>query len=174
MSFKMIKFWDTVVEFATWAHRGQTRRDGTPYIQHPLAVSKLLTTSENTFVRSLYANMTEDEKIVLHAIAVVHDVCEDVPAARDKLMTIFEQIPDHLNLLAVEAINLLTHNKNQLYSDYIETIISSRNVYAVAVKLMDMEHNSSDLLKKAELTEKEKQQLNKYRVSTLRIMENYE
>ena len=57
-----------VLEIATSAHEGQTRRDGvTPYIEHPKAVARRV--------------HTDDEK----AVAFLHDIIEDTVYSKQNL-----------------------------------------------------------------------------------------
>ena len=61
--------------FGARAHQGQQRRSGEPYIHHPLAVAKIL------------AEIRMDYKSI--AAAILHDVIEDTPTAKDQLVSEF-------------------------------------------------------------------------------------
>jgi len=62
-------------EFGARAHEGQSRVSGEPYIQHPLAVAKIL------------AEMRMDEKSIVAAI--LHDVIEDTDIAKEQIVEEF-------------------------------------------------------------------------------------
>ncbi|HET7608709.1 MAG TPA: HD domain-containing protein, partial [Gammaproteobacteria bacterium] len=58
-------------EFGAEAHQGQKRLSGEPYIAHPVAVADLL------------ADLHMDAPTIIAAI--LHDVIEDTPTAKDEL-----------------------------------------------------------------------------------------
>jgi (p)ppGpp synthase/HD superfamily hydrolase len=117
---------------ATQAHYGQTLRDGTPYILHPITVMQLL-------------NSTDEE---LNCIAIGHDLLEDTTAD----ISIFSP-------RIQSAIAALTHHPDQSYEDYIVQI--SRNKDAILVKLADLQHNSQ-ITRAGSLDKKRKEKLYKY------------
>jgi len=53
------------IEFAKEMHLGQNRRDGTPYIEHPLRVAEMC-----------HKVFPKDEQ--MFCVAVMHDILEDV------------------------------------------------------------------------------------------------
>ena len=99
------------------AHYGQVDRGGTPYICHPLHV----------------ADEMPDE--MLTAVAILHDVLEDTEVTAEELLK--EGIPEAV----VEAVQLLTRNKEVPYAEYIGKIIASGNRAALRVKYADLCHN---------------------------------
>ncbi len=106
---------DKAIEIAALAHAGQTRKNGTPYILHP--------------IRVMLRQHTQDGMIV----AILHDVVEDTDATLDDLRRAgFE---DHI----LSAISLLTHADGAPYDDYIRRI--TENPLAVSVKIADLEDN---------------------------------
>ncbi|MCG8080411.1 MAG: HD domain-containing protein, partial [Candidatus Thiodiazotropha taylori] len=62
--------------FGAEAHVGQHRKTGEPYIYHPVAVARIL------------ANMRMDYKCLMAAI--LHDVIEDTPTAKEQLADTFD------------------------------------------------------------------------------------
>lgn len=98
------------------AHRGQKDKGGNDYYLHPLAVSSMVE--------------TEEGKIV----ALLHDVVEDSD------ITIEDLISRGFAPEIIDAVRLLTKEKNQEYMDYIESIKS--NTLAREVKIADMRHNA--------------------------------
>lgn len=113
-------------------HEGQYRKDGMPYIQHPL---KVCTT--------LISYGIEDDVIL--AAALLHDILEDcqdkLPLNGKELITEF-----HLSKEVFDIISILTKEsgltQNEL-SVYFERI--GRNPKAALIKLSDRLHNSSTL-----------------------------
>ena len=99
------------------AHRGQVDLDGKPYILHPLRVG-LRGQNDEEIIVGLLHDVIEDTKYTLQDIA-------DKGAERD----------------IVEALSLLTHKKNQPYSEYLDRIIDSDNPIAIAVKKNDLLDN---------------------------------
>lgn len=77
----MSTIFDKAVDFALAAHEGQTRKDGSIYILHPLEVAVIAGT------------MTRDEDVL--AAAVLHDTVEDTDAtAQDILDNFGERIAE--------------------------------------------------------------------------------
>ena len=102
------------LDIAKSAHEGQVDKGGKPYILHPVRVSELVS--------------TEEERIV----ALLHDVVEDCGVDIDKLRAIFGD-------RVAEAIEAVTHRKEEPYFDYIRRVM--KNPIATAVKKADLIHN---------------------------------
>ena len=104
-------------EIAIRAHAGQLDKGGNPYINHPLAVAAGVQGYE------------------LKIVALLHDVLEDSSVTAQDLLA--EGFPPEL----VEAICVLTHNKEDemSYRDYIFSV--KKNPIARAVKISDIMHN---------------------------------
>jgi len=102
------------------AHKGQFRRDGTtPYIRHPEDVAR---------------RVEGDTDAV--AVAWLHDVIEDTSLTKEILLQ--RGIPKHI----VGVVELLTHEKNESYLDYLAIV--ALNPLARKVKKADMEANLAD------------------------------
>lgn len=108
---------DAALSIAIKAHTGQTDRDDEAYILHPLAVGLM--------------GKTDEERMA----GFLHDVLEDSSITADELLD--AGIPESV----VNALKLLTHDKNEPYSDYVERIIASNNPIALRVKFNDLTHN---------------------------------
>lgn len=103
------------MQIAMEAHRDQTDPAGFPYIMHPIMV----------------ANAQRDERAA--AAALLHDVCED---SEISIQDLYEfGMPEDV----VQAVEALTHRKNEPYADYIQRV--SKNKLARAVKLADLKAN---------------------------------
>lgn len=110
---------DIALQIATKAHEGQKDRDGYPVILHPITVGMM--------------GNTDEEKMA----GFLHDVVEDTHYTFDDLL--HEGIPTGV----VNALRLLTHEKDSDYFDYVQTIIDSGNPIALQVKYNDLRHNYS-------------------------------
>ena len=126
------------IEIAATAHAGQTDKGGSPYILHPLWVM-------NRVKHLGEAYMT---------VAILHDVVEDTEWTFDMLLN--EGFSHSITVPLV----LLTHDGTmKSYDDYIKDL--SSNSIATAVKMADLEHNSSILRLKG-LRKKDFDRLEKY------------
>ena len=113
-------FFDKAVKFAVEAHSGTERRGKAyPYIIHPMEAA------------SIVATITNDQEML--AAAILHDTVEDTSVTLEELAEIFP--PE-----VVEAVRLLTHDKNTDYDEYVLAIRD--NTIARAVKTADLMHNS--------------------------------
>lgn len=108
---------DIALKIAVEAHKGQVDRDDEAYILHPLTVGLM--------------GKTDEERCA----GFLHDVLEDT----DFTVEMLEEagIPDGV----INALGLLTHDKDTLYYDYIQHIIDSHNPIALRVKYNDLQHN---------------------------------
>lgn len=108
---------DIALQIATKAHEGQKDRDGYPVILHPITVGMM--------------GDTDEEKMA----GFLHDVVEDTDYNFDDLLQ--KGIPQGV----VNALRLLTHEKDTNYYDYVQAIIDSGNPIALQVKYNDLRHN---------------------------------
>ena len=120
------------------AHKGQTDKSGIPYVFHPFHVAEQMP-DENTTI-----------------VALLHDVIEDTSyTLRDLQEMGFD--PDVL-----EALALMTHDKNDSYMDYVTRI--KDNDIARTVKLADLRHNS-DLTRMDEIDQAALKRVEKYKAA---------
>lgn len=114
-------------EYKTWVH---TQRVASIALNNPMAE---------------YIN-----KDILNIVALCHDLLEDTD------IDIFElraSLPESISNTCIVAIQLLTKNKDEDYTDYIRLIRDSNNIYAYIVKLADMKDH---LIQKKTLTDKKR------------------
>ncbi len=133
---------ETAQKIAVEAHAGQTERNGQPYIGHPRRVMARVE--------------TEDEKIV----AILHDVVEDTSWTFAQLAE--AGFPPHI----IAALDCVTKRDGEDYSAFVER--SASNPIALRVKLADLEDNM-DVRRLTEVTEKDRQRLNKYLAAYRRL-----
>ena len=96
-------------------HKGQTDRAGLPYMLHPWHVAEQMLFSESTIV------------------ALLHDIIEDTEC------TIAILHKEGFSERVIEAVDILTHRKEDSYDEYINRI--STNMLATEVKIEDLKHN---------------------------------
>ncbi len=105
------------LQIAMKAHEGQKDKDGAPVILHPLTVGLM--------------GHTDEERMA----GFLHDVVEDTSYTFDDLTNA------GISAGVVNALRLLTHEKNIPYFDYVQNIIDSGNPIALQVKYNDLQHN---------------------------------
>ena len=116
------------------AHKDQVDKSGAPYVFHPFHL----------------AEQMKDEKTTI--VALLHDVIEDTEYTFEDLRNM------GFDNEVIEALMLMTHNKDIPYMDYVAKI--KHNPIAKAVKLADLQHNSDlsrlDVVDEKALKRKEK------------------
>ena len=117
------------------AHEGQVDKSGVPYVFHPLHLAEQMETEEEI------------------CTALLHDVVEDTK------WTLAELEAEGFPASVLDAVRLLTREKDVSYMAYIERL--SGNRVARKVKLADLEHNS-DLTRLLEVTERDLRRQEKY------------
>lgn len=117
------------------AHMNQFDKSGVPYIYHPIHLAEQME--------------TETECIV----ALLHDVVEDTDMTFEDLE---KEFPNEI----INALRLLTHNKETDYMEYIKEL--KENSIARKVKIADIMHNS-DETRLDEITIKDIERINKYK-----------
>lgn len=109
------------VAFAAEKHKRQVRRDGTPYIYHPLKVAEIL--KDTGF------------ELKFQMAAVLHDVLEDTDATEEDLRVFGKEV--------LEAVKLVTRLPDAKEEEYIAAILQNR--IAAVVKNADKIHNMMDV-----------------------------
>lgn len=89
-------------------------------------------------------------------VALLHDVVED------SIYTLQDLIDQGFPNEVIDAVKVLTHNKNIPYLDYIDSIKS--NPIARKVKIEDLKHNS-DITRLNQITEKDLERIEKYKTA---------
>ena len=116
-------------EFAAKAHEGQQRRDGDPYISHPVAVAEIL------------AGLHLDAGSI--KAALLHDVIEDTPSTLAQIETLFG---DDVALL-VDGVSKIDHlhfdsvAEAQAESFRKMLLAMAKDLRVILVKLADRTHN---------------------------------
>lgn len=110
------------IAFAAEKHANQKRKDGTPYIFHPLTVAELLK-------RYGY-------DIDYQVAGILHDVLEDTDATDEEVRAFGDDV--------YEAVKLVTRPKGADEAEYVKNILT--NHMAAAVKNADKVHNMCDII----------------------------
>lgn len=104
------------IDLAVTHHTGQYDKSGMPYILHPLRVMDRV------------RRLTKTHMIV----AVLHDCVEDTKLT-------LEYIREHFGDTVADAVDAITHRKNEPKKEYWERV--KNNHWAKAVKLEDIHDN---------------------------------
>lgn len=113
---------DKCLEFTKEKHKGQKRKQGTPYYTHPVSVSMILKRK----------GFSEEYQIA----GLFHDLLEDTDATELEILELSNE-----NVL--DAVRLVTKHKGYNMQDYIGCI--KNNDMAKMVKLADKLHNLMDI-----------------------------
>ena len=120
---------DKAVEYAREKHKDQKRKDGSPYIIHPLATAEIV------------AEMGLDEDAILGAL--LHDCIEDTDASFDDIAKLFGTTTAQL----VEGVTKLTRaNFSSSEEAQMENLrkmfmAMSKDIRVVLIKIADRLHN---------------------------------
>ena len=121
---------DRAVQYATTQHEGQKRKDGSPYIIHPLAVAEIV------------AEMGLDTDAILGAL--LHDCIEDTSTTHDEIANLFGPVVAEL----VEGVTKLTRVEySTLEEQQMENLrkmfmAMSKDIRVVLIKIADRLHNT--------------------------------
>ena len=120
---------DRAVEYADSKHHNQKRKDGSPYIIHPLAVAEIV------------AEMGLDIDAILGAL--LHDCIEDTDASHDEIEKLFGTTVAEL----VEGVTKLTRanfsSSEQAQMENLRKMFMamSKDIRVVLIKIADRLHN---------------------------------
>ena len=120
---------DRAVEYADTKHKQQKRKDGSPYIIHPLAVAEIV------------AEMGLDVDAILGAL--LHDCIEDTDASHDDIEKLFGTTVAEL----VEGVTKLTRanfsSSEQAQMENLRKMFMamSKDIRVVLIKIADRLHN---------------------------------
>ena len=119
--------------FGAEAHEGQSRKSGEPYIYHPIAVARIL------------AGMRMDHKCLMAAL--LHDVIEDTPTAKDQLAAAFdEEIADLVDGVSkLTQIDFKSRAEAQAASFRKMMLAMTQDIRVILIKLADRLHNMRTL-----------------------------
>jgi RelA/SpoT family (p)ppGpp synthetase len=120
-------------QFSEKAHEGQKRLSGDPYITHPLAVASML------------ADLHLDHQTIVAAL--LHDVIEDTPTAKDQIAARFgtdvAALVDGVSKL--DKLNFSSRSEMQVESFRKMMLAMVEDIRVILVKLADRLHNMQTL-----------------------------
>lgn len=114
--FEMIEL---CLSIACKAHKGQIDKVGLPVILHPIHIGETGKTTEEI------------------CVGFLHDTIEDTDMTYDKLLAL--GVRENI----AKSVQILTHKEGVPYFDYIQSIIDSKDMVAIQVKINDLHHNLS-------------------------------
>ena len=121
-------------EYASEAHKNQTRLSGEPYIIHPLEIGIIL------------ANLKMDTTTI--AAALLHDVVEDTPVS---LEIVRDKFGEEIALLVDGVTKISSLKKKTRYNDQVHSIrkmlmATIKDVRVILIKLADKVHNMRTIM----------------------------
>ena len=116
-------------ELAAAAHKGQKRLTGEPYITHPVAVAGIL------------ADLHLDGQTI--CAALLHDVIEDTPTAKDEILARFGREVAELvdGVSKLDKVQFKSRKEAQAESFRKMILAMVRDIRVIMVKLADRTHN---------------------------------
>ena len=120
---------DRAVEYANAKHKYQKRKDGSPYIIHPLAVAEVI------------AEMGLDQDAILGAL--LHDCIEDTDASHEDIEKLFGQTVAELveGVTKLTRANFSTSEQAQMENLRKMFMAMSKDIRVVLIKIADRLHN---------------------------------
>ena len=117
-------------EFAAAAHQGQLRKDGSPFVTHPLAVAQIVAEELHLDSESIEA-------------ALLHDTIEDTSATHEDISRLFSPTVADL----VEGVSKLTRvhytSKEEEQMENLRKMLMamSKDIRVILIKISDRLHN---------------------------------
>ncbi|NNF52191.1 MAG: bifunctional (p)ppGpp synthetase/guanosine-3',5'-bis(diphosphate) 3'-pyrophosphohydrolase [Gammaproteobacteria bacterium] len=120
-------------EFGAQAHEGQKRMSGEPYISHPVAVASIL------------ADLHLDQDTMVAAL--LHDVIEDTPTAKEQLVKRFgQEVADLVDGVSkLDQLQFKSKAEAQAESFRKMMLAMVQDIRVIMVKLADRLHNMRTL-----------------------------
>ncbi len=120
---------EKAVEYANAKHQYQKRKDGSPYIIHPLAVAEVI------------AEMGLDQDAILGSL--LHDCIEDTDASHDEIATLFGETVAALvdGVTKLTRANFSSSEQAQMENLRKMFMAMSKDIRVVLIKIADRLHN---------------------------------
>ncbi|MDR0904869.1 MAG: bifunctional (p)ppGpp synthetase/guanosine-3',5'-bis(diphosphate) 3'-pyrophosphohydrolase [Oscillospiraceae bacterium] len=116
-------------EFAAERHEGQLRRDGSPYVTHPLATAIIV------------AEMGLDDDSLIAAL--LHDSIEDTTATREEVAKLFgEDVAEIVDgVTKLTRVQYTTKEEEQMENLRKMLMAMARDIRVILIKIADRLHN---------------------------------
>ena len=120
---------DRAINYAREKHKEQKRKDGSPYIIHPLAVAEIV------------AELGLDEEAILGAL--LHDCIEDTDASFDEIAKLFGTTCAELveGVTKLTRANFSSNEQEQMENLRKMFMAMSKDIRVVLIKISDRLHN---------------------------------
>ena len=120
---------DRAVNYAREKHKDQKRKDGSPYVIHPLAVAEIV------------VELGLDEEAILGAL--LHDCIEDTDASFDEIAKLFGQTCAELveGVTKLTRTNFSSNEQEQMENLRKMFMAMSKDIRVVLIKISDRLHN---------------------------------
>ncbi|MCD7947046.1 MAG: bifunctional (p)ppGpp synthetase/guanosine-3',5'-bis(diphosphate) 3'-pyrophosphohydrolase [Oscillospiraceae bacterium] len=130
--------------YADQAHSGQVRKDGTPYITHPLAVAELVAELE----------MDIDSVIA----ALLHDCIEDTGATYEEIAKLFRPAVADLvdGVTKLTRVQYTSKEEEQMENLRKMLLAMAKDIRVVLIKICDRLHNMRTMNYQSQRKQKEK------------------
>lgn len=136
--------------YAKKMHEGQLRRDGTPYIEHPIRVANYVARFKD------FKNIE-----ILIVSALLHDTIENTETTYYDIENLFDYAVANI----VEELTIDEEKRKELGKEkYLETKMEKMTNWALIIKLCDRLDNTSDL------TTSNEEFKNRYSTETLDVL----
>lgn len=121
---------DRAVDYAREKHKDQIRKDGSPYIIHPLAVAEIV------------AEMGLDTGAILGAL--LHDCIEDTDASHDDIARLFGPTVAELveGVTKLTRVEYSTREEQQMENLRKMFMAMSKDIRVILIKIADRLHNT--------------------------------
>ena len=139
-----------------YAHEGQTRENGEPYVNHPLRCSEMFKDLAKIGDTHFDKNSLYDHDVPflgVTEVCLLHDVVEDTNFTIGDIEEIYSECGHkrYFDLIMKDALIRITHDKSVPYEEYIEEVME--NPISSLVKMLDLQDNLT-VLDLTELNEK--------------------
>ena len=155
------------IMIAYYAHRNQKRENESDYIFHPLRCAdryrELLSIdrSDNSSYDTDMIKKFGLPYVGVEEVCILHDVAEDTDLSIADIESVYREknLGDFFDEYVKKPLELLTHDKNVPYDDYIDIVLTDKT--AAMVKMLDMADNST-LLSLESIDERKLERTKKY------------
>ena len=121
---------DAAYQYASTHHAGQNRKDGSPFVTHPLAVAQIVAEELHLDTESIVA-------------ALLHDTIEDTDATHEEISKLFSPTVADL----VEGVSKLTRvhytSKEEEQMENLRKMLMAmaKDIRVILIKISDRLHN---------------------------------